>query len=225
MRTQAKSFKVRCMRINILAYTILLIVFVSSSSCTKSTKITKRTSNFSSDQLALISDGASTAPMRVYKIKNYQDSILLRKKSQDVNLNLDDTTLSLFIDRLSSTVRDSMSMGVGIAAPQVGILKNIIWVQRFDKEEFPFEVYINPVIISYSADKQDCREGCLSIPDRSDTTTTRAQSIVIEYDDIDQSHHKETVEGFTAVIFQHEIDHLHGILYIDHLDQEIKESR
>jgi len=70
-------------------------------------------------------------------------------------------------------------MGVGIAAPQVGILKQIIWVQRFDKEGFPFEVYLNPKIINYSAEKQDCKEGCLSIPDRSDTTKTRSESITI----------------------------------------------
>jgi peptide deformylase len=114
-----------------------------------------------------------------------------------------------------------MSMGVGIAAPQVGILKNIIWVQRFDKEDFPFEVYINPRILSYSTLKQDCQEGCLSIPDRSDTTRNRSYAIMIDYDKIDGSHHTEMIEDFTAVIFQHEIDHLNGILYLDHLDREV----
>jgi len=109
-------------------------------------------------------------------------------------------------------------MGVGIAAPQVGILKDMIWVQRFDKEGFPFEVYINPVIRQYSTKKQDCREGCLSIPDRSDTTKTRAYAILLEYDRLSGDHITEMVEDFTAVIFQHEIDHLHGVLYLDHLD-------
>ncbi len=111
-------------------------------------------------------------------------------------------------------------MGVGIAAPQVGILKNIIWVQRFDKSGMPFEVYLNPVIANYSDEKQVELEGCLSIPNRMDTLYTRAKSINIEYDKMDGTHHKETVEGFTAVIFQHEIDHLRGILYTDHLQQE-----
>ncbi len=112
-------------------------------------------------------------------------------------------------------------MGVGIAAPQVGILKNIIWVQRFDKPGYPFEVYLNPTILHYSAEKQVELEGCLSIPNRRDTLNSRAQNIDIEYDQMDGSHHKETVEGFTAVIFQHEIDHLQGILYTDHLEKEM----
>jgi len=136
--------------------------------------------------------------------------------------NPDDPVLNTFVNRLYATVRDSMSMGVGIAAPQVGILKNIIWVQRFDKEDYPFEVYLNPKIISYSKLKQDCREGCLSIPDRSDTTKTRSYAIMIEYDKMDRTHHTEMIEDFTAVIFQHEIDHLDGILYLDHLKKEMK---
>ena len=111
-----------------------------------------------------------------------------------------------------------MNQGVGIAAPQVGVLKNIIWVQRFDKLNYPFEVYINPTITYYSEEKQPCREGCLSIPNRIDTTQIRSQLIEIKYLDKNGLSRNESVEGFTAVIFQHEIDHLNGILYIDHLD-------
>lgn len=118
-----------------------------------------------------------------------------------------------------------MSMGVGIAAPQVGILKNIIWVQRFDKENLPFEVYLNPVIKNYSERKQTFREGCLSIPDRTDILDSRAFSILIEYDTMEAEHKIETVEGFTSVIFQHEIDHLNGILYLDHLEKEVIDAR
>ena len=118
-----------------------------------------------------------------------------------------------------------MSLGVGIAAPQVGILKNIIWVQRFDKDKFPFEVYLNPKIIQYTEKKQDCMEGCLSIPNRRATTKSRAYAILIEYDQLDGSHKTEMVEGFTAVIFQHEIDHLNGILFLDLLGEEVEEKK
>ena len=118
-----------------------------------------------------------------------------------------------------------MSMGVGIAAPQVGVLKNIIWVQRFDKTDFPFEIYLNPKITSYSEKKQTVTEGCLSIPDRSDALNSRSFNITIEYDTMQALHKTETVEGFTSVIFQHEIDHLKGILYLDHLKKEILESK
>jgi peptide deformylase len=163
-------------------------------------------------------------PLRVYKINNAQDSILLRTKSEDITADPEDETLLLLIDRMYATVRDSMSLGAGIAAPQVGILKNVIWVQRFDKETFPFEAYINPRIVQYSEMKWPCREGCLSIPDRRDTTRTRAYAILVEYDRPDGSHHMEMVEEFTAVIFQHEVDHLNGILYLDHLQQESAEA-
>ncbi|SFZ90997.1 peptide deformylase [Flaviramulus basaltis] len=118
-----------------------------------------------------------------------------------------------------------MSLGVGIAAPQVGVLKSIIWVQRFDKETFPFEVYLNPKITQYSNKKQTVREGCLSIPNRRDTLNSRSFTIDIEYDTMTGKHIKETIEDFTSVIFQHEIDHLNGILYLDHLKKEVVDAQ
>jgi len=178
---------------------------------------------WSASQSSMILNSDDNSPMRVWKINNYSDSILLRKDCLPVLPDSNDVVLQRFTKRLYATVRDSMSLGVGIAAPQVGILKDIIWVQRFDKEGFPFEVYLNPNIVQYSTKKQDCREGCLSIPNRSDTTKTRAYAILLEYDRIDGSHHTEMVEDFTAVIFQHEIDHLRGILYLDHLEEEVGE--
>jgi len=68
----------------------------------------------------------SKTPMRVLKITNFNDSILLRTKSSKIKVDPNDILLKKFIDRLLVTVRDSMSLGVGIAGPQVGILKNII---------------------------------------------------------------------------------------------------
>ncbi|GJM28490.1 MAG: hypothetical protein DHS20C17_11250 [Cyclobacteriaceae bacterium] len=177
---------------------------------------------WSETEAVMIMETDSTRPMRVYKINNPNDSVVLRTSSKEVKVDPEDPVLKAFINRLYRTVRDSLSMGVGIAAPQVGILKRIIWVQRFDKEGFPFEVYLNPEIIQYSAKKQTCLEGCLSIPNRRDTLNTRAYAILLEYDKMDQSHQVEMVEDFTAVIFQHEIDHLNGILYLDHLEKEIK---
>jgi len=180
--------------------------------------------DFTKDQLSLIHNGDVNTPMRLYKINNKQDSLILRTKCEEVILNDENPELEMFVKRLHRTVIDSVSMGVGIAASQVGILKNIIWVQRFDKEAFPFEVYINPKITKYSKLTQDCLEGCLSIPDRRDTTNNRSYAILLEYDKLDNTHHIEMIEDFTAVIFQHEIDHLNGILYIDHLEQEIKDA-
>jgi peptide deformylase len=176
---------------------------------------------FSTNETALIMKADSLKPLRVYKITNKQDSLLLRTKSTYIKPNPKDPVLQNFIKRLYATVRDSTSLGVGIAAPQVGILKNIIWVQRFDKDNFPFEVYLNPKIISYSEQKQTMREGCLSIPDRSETLYNRANTITITYDTMQNEQKTESITNFTAIIFQHEIDHLNGILYLDHLNENI----
>ncbi|APY10320.1 peptide deformylase [Seonamhaeicola sp. S2-3] len=182
-------------------------------------------SSFSKTEITLITSADSLTPMRVYKITNKKDSVLLRTKSTYIKPNSKDKVQQMLIKRLYATVTDSMSLGVGIAAPQVGILKNIIWVQRFDKENFPFEVYLNPKITKYSEEKLTVKEGCLSIPDRTETLNCRSKTINIEYDTANAEHKTETIEGFTSVIFQHEIDHLNGILYLDHLDKEINDAK
>ncbi len=206
-------------------YLLSLIGFSLLTSCSTTRSLAtapKMTNHFDAAQNQLIMSADILSPMRVWKITNKTDSLLLRKTCEKVIPNPADPVLNHFVKRLLVTVRDSMSLGVGIAAPQVGILKNIIWVQRFDKEGFPFEVYLNPVIKKYTDKKQDCPEGCLSIPDRSETTTNRAYAILLEYDKMDGTHQTELIEDFTAVIFQHEIDHLHGILFLDHLAKEMK---
>lgn len=204
-----------------LSSIFLLISLMSCSVKKKTPSDFSISSSFNAAQTELILSADSLTPMRVFKINNRNDSLLLRKQSLDVKPDPNDPVLQNFIGRLYSTVRDSISLGVGIAAPQVGILRNIIWVQRFDKPDFPFEVYLNPKILQYTEKKQDCPEGCLSIPNRKEVTKTRAYAILIEYDRPDGSHHIEMVEDFTAVIFQHEIDHLNGILFLDLLGEEI----
>ncbi len=201
---------------------VCLTCFVSVLFNCSSSKLFKN-SSFTSEESKLIMSANSFTPMRVYKITNKSDSLLLRQKSTHVVPNPKDNVLHTFTKRLYATVTDSLSLGVGIAAPQVGILKNIIWVQRLDKENFPFEIYLNPKIIKYSEEKQEVREGCLSIPDRNENLDSRSKEILIEYDTLGGAHFTETVEGFTAVIFQHEIDHLNGILYLDHLKKELSE--
>ena len=211
-----------------LSYLLLIAIGWSLMSCNP--KLKNLTSedigvrNFNQEQTALVTAGRANQPMRVFKINIPSDSTLLRSKSTRVIPDLNDATLKLMTDRLLTTVRDSLSLGVGIAAPQVGILKNIIWVQRFDKPDFPFEVYLNPVIKQYTKKKQPCMEGCLSIPNKQAETQNRAYAILLEYDKMDGTHVIEMIEDFTSVIFQHEIDHLHGIMFTDHLEQEVEEA-
>lgn len=205
--------------------TVFLFITCLLASCSNTRQVIANSnySAFSLEEIDMIMSGEANEPMRVFKINNEQDSILLRTKSEAINVDPNDPVLKRFVDRLYSTVRDSMSLGAGIAAPQVGILKNIIWVQRFDKEDLPFEVYLNPKITKYSKMKQDCLEGCLSIPNKRDTTKTRAYAVLFEYDRMDNTHATEMVEAFTAVIVQHEVDHLNGILFLDHLEKESKD--
>ena len=120
-----------------------------------------------------------------------------------------------------ATVTHPSQDGVGIAGPQVGLNRRVIAVQRFDKEGEPFEVYPNVRIVWASDSLAAGPEGCLSVPDRNGDVL-RSREIVIEYADmnrLDEEDYmvRETVYGFTAVIFQHEVDHLDGVLYIDRL--------
>ncbi|MFY0673557.1 MAG: peptide deformylase [Bacteroidia bacterium] len=190
-------------------------------SCASQKKLLRANpAKYTLQQKALIKEGSAQRAMKLMVITNSFDSILLRQKSAPIDIQNEKELNTYFASRLETTM--TSAMGVGIAAPQVGILKQMICVQRFDKEGFPNEIFINPVITKYSEEKQDCREGCLSIPGRSDTTQIRALTIALEYQTLEGENMHETVTGFTAVIFQHEIDHLNGILYIDHLKEEMK---
>lgn len=209
------------MRIYII---LLLSILLSACSSTQSTQSKNYKNNFTLAERDIILSDATDIPMRVLLINNVQDSIILRTKSRKVFVNPKDTILQHFTQRLYSTVTNPNNPGVGIAAPQVGILMNIIWVQRFDKEEEPFEVYYNPQIDKYSELKQTVLEGCLSVPDIRDSLDMRAYSILLQYDNPKGEHICEMIEDFTAVIFQHEIDHLNGILFIDHLKKEGEKS-
>lgn len=204
-------------KMRLIAFSAVLISLLGACSLSKKAA-------FNDVQIDMIMSGSAELPMRVYKITNESDSILLRKKSEYVEADTSDLVLHRLTQRMLATVTDSSSLGVGIAAPQVGILKQIILVQRLDKPNMPFETYLNPVIREYSERKRPCREGCLSIPGRMDTTQTRSYEVLVEYDLMDGSHRIEKVEDFVSVIFQHEIDHLNGILYLDHLKEEVQES-
>lgn len=194
----------------------LFIILLFIAGCAGTQKVNKE-NQLTPLQTELILSADSTAPMSVLSVYNKKDSLLLRTKSEDVTPDSDDAILQILIKRMYATVNDSLTQGVGLAAPQVGILKNIIWVQRYDKPGYPFEVFLNPKIKQYTKKKLNWVEGCLSIPGRRDTTTTRSYAILLDYLRPDKSHQIEMVEGFTAIIFQHEIDHLNGILYLDRL--------
>lgn len=177
---------------------------------------------FTDQELALIHN-TSNGIMRVLTIEDSLDTQILRATSTDLS---QEALLSGDYAKLCSlmvaTVTHPSQDGVGIAGPQVGLNRKIIAVQRFDKEGEPFEVYPNVDIIWASDSLAAGPEGCLSVPDRRGEVL-RSQEIIIEYSALPTGKNEEifvkrdTVSGFTAVIFQHEIDHLKGTLYIDRL--------
>jgi peptide deformylase len=168
-----------------------------------------------------IMTGDTNKVMRILLTTNLEDSLILRKESHQIYANPQDPYVYHLARRMYYTLK-AASGGVGIAAPQVGINRDIIWVQRMDKTGKPFECFLNIKIVQYSTHAVTFNgDGCLSIPNVNGTSH-RFSSVLIEYDKLDGTHMKEVVDGyagsnFTAVCFQHEIDHLHGILFIDRL--------
>ncbi|MBO4670517.1 MAG: peptide deformylase [Bacteroidales bacterium] len=160
---------------------------------------------------------ASDSVMRVLTVRDEADSLLLRQPCTVISAaELADPLYFELARKMVATVTSPEQDGVGIAGPQVGILRRVVAVQRFDKPGEPFEVYPNIRITGTRGEKEPGREGCLSVPGR--------RGEVLRYRDIDISYSTpsgrdttERVEGFTAVIFQHETDHLDGVLYTDRL--------
>ena len=191
--------------------TALLVVMGCSNPTSDNTRLTEK-------ELKLIN--GSEGMMRVLTTDNPEDLKVLRAKSIDIPVeDLRSEAYKTLTDLMLATVTHPSQDGVGIAAPQVGLNRRVVAVQRFDKENEPFEIYPNIRIVWASDSLSAGPEGCLSVPNRRGEVM-RSQEIIIEYADISRLEEKDfmvrdTVKDFTAVIFQHEIDHLEGILYID----------
>lgn len=196
--------------------TILLFtcIMLSMSSCQTDNHLTK-------EEKELINSANSDVPFRVLLTTTEQDSLFLRKKSTDINLEKDKDDIQRLIHRLKVTLE--AEQGVGIAAPQIGISRNLFLFVRTDKPDWPVEVAINPRIVNHP-DETICfeRDGCLSIPD-TNGNSIRYPWIEVEYTNEAGELNRERLEGysrsesFVAVIFQHEYDHLQGVLFTDKL--------
>ena len=185
---------------------------------------------FTERELEIIRNGDNDASFRVLLTTDAIDSFTLRMQSSDINEDsiATDEDLQLLLQRLLVTMNEAG--GVGIAAPQVGVLKNIFLFIRIDKPNYPVQVAINPRIVNYPSETI-CFEGdgCLSIPSIS-ANSIRYPWVEVEYWDEKGNFHKEKLMGysrdedFTSIIFQHEFDHLNGVLFTDKICVEENEN-
>ena len=161
----------------------------------------------------------SDSVMRVLNIFDPADTAVLRAQSTDLSdRSLRSKDFKMLSAKMLRTVTDPSQDGVGIAAPQVGINRRIVAVQRFDKSGEPFEVYPNIHIDTMMGPRVCGPEGCLSVPDRRGIVPRYREIVISWKDPATLQGMRDTVRGFTAVIFQHECDHLDGILYTDRAD-------
>jgi len=189
---------------------LLIIFFISFINAQKLT----------SSEISLINKGDVKTLLPIFQTTDSHQHTTLLDQSKDID-PLDPNT-AILVARMKESLL-STDGGVGIAAPQVGINRKVIWVQRFDKELEPLEYFINPVITWKSELQNLGPEGDLSIPEFRGQFY-RSKIIQFEYFDLNGQKHSEIVEGFTAVIFQHEIDHLFGILISDKKEKEINDE-
>lgn len=119
------------------------------------------------------------------------------------------------MDDMLETMYDAP--GIGLAAPQVGVLRRVIVVDaaREDEEPQPY-CMADPELLWISEELQTQEEGCLSLPDYY-ADVTRPRAVRVRYIDHDNEVRELETEGLLATCIQHEIDHLNGILFVDHL--------
>lgn len=159
--------------------------------------------------------------MRVIKFGNP----ILRMKSSPVKV-FDDDLKALVADMIITMEENS---GIGLAAPQVQQLKSlfVIDMSLIEEEGVPMAV-INPEILEAEGE-MIYEEGCLCIPEIREEVR-RPEIIRVRYQDVNGIPHEEQINGLKARVFQHEIDHLNGVLFVDRigpvrrklLDQELK---
>ncbi|WMJ72602.1 peptide deformylase [Cytophagaceae bacterium ABcell3] len=150
----------------------------------------------------------------IYPIVAYGDPIL-KKPASDIEKG------SVDVKKLSDDMFETMyaSHGVGLAGPQINKSLRIFVADGsgLDESLTDFKkTFINPEILIESEEEWEYEEGCLSIPGIR-STVTRPESIKVKYFDTDWNEHIEEYDGIAARIFQHEYDHLEGILFVDYM--------
>lgn len=138
---------------------------------------------------------------------------MLRQKTRPVRPE-DKAGLRLLLPRMFAAMY--RAPGIGLAAPQVGVGLRLAIVDLMENETPAPLTLVNPEIIAASSTLVSHEEGCLSLPGQY-AEVVRPESVRVRYHDLDGGRHELDAEGLLAICLQHEIDHLDGVLFVDHL--------
>jgi peptide deformylase len=155
--------------------------------------------------------------MALREIITFPDKVL--RKDTELVTEFDEA-LQVLVDDMIETMREAP--GVGLAAPQIGISKKLVVIEygNEDDETIPKQLFVlaNPEIVDRSEETVRGVEGCLSVPELVGSVD-RAKVVTVKAQDHKGKNLKIRAEGWLARIFQHEIDHINGILYTDRSDE------
>ncbi len=155
--------------------------------------------------------------MALRKIVTFPNEVLRNETSPVTEF---DDALQVLVDDMIETMREAP--GVGLAAPQIGVSKRLVVIEygNEDDENFPKQLFIlaNPEIIDRSEETVRGIEGCLSVPDLVGSVD-RAKVVTVTAQDQAGKKLRFRAEGWLARIFQHEIDHINGVLYTDRAEE------
>lgn len=161
---------------------------------------------------------------KIFTVSSRKEAALLRKKALPVDLSKENKKeLRELIKKMRVIMKTAP--GIGLAANQVGVLKRIFVAQvpksRESTSDEKFYVIINPKIIKSSDKKVKIEEGCLSVPEKYGLVE-RSERVILEGYNLTGKKIKIKAWGFLARVFQHEVDHLDGKLFIDRTKETYK---
>lgn len=150
----------------------------------------------------------------IYPIVAFGDPVL-KKKAEEIEVGKD---IKKLVEDMFETMYEAN--GVGLAAPQIGLSQRLFIVdaEPMDPENLQGykKVFVNPVILEEYAEDGSYEEGCLSIPGIR-AHVVRPEAIKIKYYDENWKEHIEELDGMKARVFQHEYDHIEGVLFVDYI--------
>ena len=173
----------------------------------------KKSTNTTVSEATKTAVAEGTPLHKIHEVRKWPDPVLTKPGERVTEFGPE---LAEFVQEMFATMY--ASQGIGLAAPQIGVSKQITVIDISFKERPEDKlVLINPEILEHTG-KQNEEEGCLSFPEirekvtRSGWVKVRAQNVLGEFFEVEG-------EELLARAFQHEIDHLHGILFIDHVSR------